>query len=259
MEQRYRRELLLNRLEEIGRSLERTGRGLALIALGSVGLELERLDEFSDLDFFAIVEPGSKESFLGDLAWLSSIRPIAFCFRNTDDGYKLLFDDGVFCEFAVFVPAELGAIPFAPGRVLWKRPEVDGTIGVPVRALPRPEPRPVEWLVGEALTNLYVGLCRWRRGEHLSGSRFIQQLAVDRVLELVPLLEAAAGGAVDAFSGERRFEQRYPFAARRLSGFIQGYDRSPQSAAAVLDFLEEHFEVNGAMARAIRALMRAQH
>jgi len=51
---------LLARLDAIGRALDASGHGMALLGLGSVGLELERLDAYSDLDFFAIVEAGHK-------------------------------------------------------------------------------------------------------------------------------------------------------------------------------------------------------
>ncbi|KPB04498.1 hypothetical protein [Bacillus sp. CHD6a] len=57
-----RKERLLRRLDEIGLSLERTQGALLLLGLGSVGNELDRLDEFSDLDFFVIVKPGYKRS-----------------------------------------------------------------------------------------------------------------------------------------------------------------------------------------------------
>jgi lincosamide nucleotidyltransferase B/F len=112
---------LLTRLDEIGRSLERSGHGLALIGLGSVGLELDRIDAYSDLDFFVIVEDGYKQAYIDSLGWLSDIHPVAYLFRNTVDGYKLLFADGIFCEFAVFELGELQNIPFAPGRIVWKR------------------------------------------------------------------------------------------------------------------------------------------
>ena len=82
--------LLLSRLGDIGASLARSKKGVALIGLGSVGIELNRLDEFSDLDFFAIVEPGYKAEFIERLDWLGSICPIAYSFRNTPDGHKLL-------------------------------------------------------------------------------------------------------------------------------------------------------------------------
>ncbi len=247
-------QTLLSRLDAIGRSLEQSGHALALIGLGSVGLETDRLDAYSDLDFFAIVEAGYKKRYIDDLNWLSAVAPVAYAFRNTPDGYKLLFADEIFCEFAVFEPAELSGIPFERGRVVWKVPQVEDAIAVPVvTSGPAPQPT-AEWLLGEALTNLYVGLCRLRRGEKLSASRFIQGYAVDRVLELVTLMEKEAPVSRDRFANERRFEQRYPGFAARLPDFIQGYERSIESAQAILGFLEGHFEVNPAIAKAIRRL-----
>ncbi len=250
-------KLLLKRLDDIGRSLERSGHALALIGLGSVGLELERLDAYSDLDFFVIVEPGYKQTYLTDLQWLSSLCPIAYCFANTEDGYKLLFADGIFCEFAVFEPDELQHIPFAPGRLVWKQPHASATLSQPVAAPAAPSRHDRDWLLGEALTNLLVGLGRERRGEKLSAMRFIQGYAVDRALELADYVEAAQGVAQDRFANERRFEQRYPGVAGELGGWLQGYEHNCESALAILAFLERHFEVNAAVAAAIWLLAAA--
>jgi hypothetical protein len=247
---------LLTRLDEIGASLERSGKALALIGLGSVGLEMERLDDYSDLDFFAIVEPGYKGAFIDNLDWLSSICPLAYCFRNTPDGYKLLFQDGIFCEFAVFEPGELPSIPFAPGRIVWKRAGVEESIAIPVKAPPAARQSDPEWLLGEALTNLYVGLCRYQRGEKLSAQRFIQQYAVDRLLELAEHTGERPVTPGDPFTPERRFEQRFPGLAEELPHFVQGYERSRESARAILAYLEEHFPVNPAMRDAILELCR---
>lgn len=245
---------LLKRLDEIGQSLERSGHALALIGLGSVGLELERLDAYSDLDFFAIVEAGYKRAYLDNLDWLGNLCPIAYCFANTVDGYKLLFADGIFCEFAVFEPDELQGIPFAPGRIVWKQPQVSPSLGQPVKvAESRPKPDP-DWLLGEALTNLYVGLGREKRGEKLSAARFIQSYAVDRILDLADQVETAQPGRRDPFTNERRFEQRYPGLASQAAAWMQGYERNRESALAILAFLEQHFEVNGAIAASIREL-----
>jgi hypothetical protein len=250
-------DLLLTRLDAIGRSLARTEHALALIGLGSVGLELDRLDAYSDLDFFAVVAAGSKADFLTDLRWLSSVRPVVYQFRNSADGYKLLFDDDVFCEFAVFEPDDLAGVPFAPGRVVWKRPHVDARIGQPAQASRGASRQDADWLVGEALTNLYVGLGRYHRGEKLSAARFIQQYAVDRIVELSGSLEAEQPAAVDPFTPERRYERRFPETARLLASFVQGYERSRESARAILAFLERHFEVNAHLARRIRELCDA--
>ena len=249
-------QLLLKRLDDIGHSLEQSGHALALIGLGSVGLELHRLDEFSDLDFFVIVEPGYKHSYIKDLQWLSGLCPIAYCFLNSHDGYKLLFEDGVFCEFAVFEPDELQTIPFAAGRIVWKQPHVAETISQPSTAAASRSKRDQNWLLGEALTNLYVGMAREKRGERLSAMRFIQSYALDRLLELVEYIEESQSVVRDEFAAERRFEGRYTEASRHVPQWAQGYEHNRESALAILSFLEQHFELNSLIVKAIRELCR---
>jgi hypothetical protein len=249
-----RTRYLLDRLDAIGRALANTEVGLALIGLGSCGLELDRLDNYSDLDFYAIVEEGAKESFVEDLGWLRGVAPIDYAFRNTADGYKLLFADGIFCEFAIFTPSELAQAAFAPGRVVWRRADVDPAIGMPMRTASAPAAPAEEWLAGEALTNLYVGLGRMRRGELLSAARFIQQYAVDRLIELAELRDAGQPVHRDPFGAERRVEQRQPGFAAELPQFVQGYARSRESALAILAYLEARVAVDPTLARAIREL-----
>ena len=247
-----RPQSLLNRLDAIGRSLAGRESALALIGLGSVGLERDRLDSFSDLDFFVIVQPGTKAGYLQDLSWLTDIAPVAYYFQNTKDGYKLLYEDGIFCEFAVFEEAELAPIPFAPGRIIWKAPGVDERLTVPQHAHERAQEAPAEaWLLGEALTNLYVGLQREQRGETLSAMRFIQGHAVQHVLNLAERLQTPAAVSEDPFSRERRFELRYPALVPLLSGLLQGYEKNRESAWAALAFLDDNFKINPAMKRAI--------
>lgn len=248
--------LLQQRLDDIGQSLARRSDGLALLGLGSAGAELTRLDAYSDLDFFAIVQPGSKTRYITDLTWLSEIAPVAYAFQNTADGYKLLFADGIFCEFAVFEPAELAQASFTAVRIIWQAAEFDDQLvangkrpSSPTTLLPA-----TEWLVGEALTNLYVGLGRFRRGEKLSAMRFIQGYAVDRLADLASRLEAAQPSLPDPFAAERRIEQRLPRFSQHLPDFLPGYENSPAAARAILSFLTQHFPVNPAIAAEILAL-----
>lgn len=248
-----RKAHLLARLDAIGESLKSTGNALALLGLGSVGIETARLDAYSDLDFFAIVKTGCKPLFMDDLGWLSSIHPIDYAFKNTADGYKLLFADDVFCEFAVFEPHELAAIPFARGRIVWQDGAFDASLVTPRSQPPRAE-RTLEFSLGEALTNLYVGLGRFWRGEKLTAARFIQSYAVDQIIHLSTLIEDEQPEFKDAFNHERRYETRFPGIARHLPEFIQGYERSPESARAILQFLDEHFAVNAAIKARILAL-----
>jgi len=245
---------LLGRLDAIGAALAADGRALALIGLGSAGAETDRLDEHSDLDFFVVVEPGARDALLDDLGWCAAAHPVAYAFRNTADGYKLLFADGIFCEFAVFEPAALAAAAFAAPRIVWRRDDFDPSLATASAVAGPPTPPPAEWLAGEALTNLFVGLGRERRGERLSATRFIQGYAVDRLIDLAPQLEPPQAAHRDPFAGERRVEARLPGLAERLPAFVQGYGRNVESARAILAFLEEHVPVDPAIAGAIRAL-----
>jgi lincosamide nucleotidyltransferase B/F len=248
---------LLNRLDAIGHSLEKSGHALALIGLGSVGMDTERLDSYSDLDFFVIVEGGFKPRYIENLDWLTALCPIVFHFRNTPDGHKVLYQDGIFCEFAVFEQPELQTIPFGEGRIIWKQPQINETICKPILSgSPHPS-SDAQWLIGEALTNLYVGLGRFRRGEKLSAAQFVQNHAVDRILELAKQIEREEDIPRDVFANERRFEQRFPKIAQELPLFVQGYERSIESALALLGFLERHFDINPAIAAAIRELGNA--
>ncbi len=245
---------LLKRLEEIGQSLAQSKHALALIALGSVGEELHRLDQYSDLDFFAIVESGYKRRYIEQLDWLSNIATIAYHFQNTADGYKLLFVDKIFCEFAVFEPQELESISFASGRIIWRREDAPVNLHNPVKGQDTIKRKTKEYLIGEAITNLYVGMGRDKRGEKLSAARFIQGYAVDRLVELADYIELEQNVKRDIFANERRFEARYPLVAAELGSWVQGYERNPESAKAILSFLERHFEINKAMADEIRKL-----
>jgi lincosamide nucleotidyltransferase len=245
---------LLHRLDEIGDSLSRTNKAQALIGLGSAGVETTRLDEYSDLDFFGIVKEGYKPDFIRDLTWLSSIHPIAWYFQNTPDGYKLLFEDGIFAEFAIFELWELEHIPYAPGRLVWAEEGFALDVVKPKIETPTREAQPVEWLVGEALSNLYIGLCRYRRGEKLSAFRFVQVFAVDRLLELASILGPEKPVYPDPFANERRFEKRFPGFSKELPGFMLGYERTQESALNILGFIDEHFKIDQRMKMAIFTL-----
>ncbi|HAX71941.1 MAG TPA: hypothetical protein DCY20_00300 [Firmicutes bacterium] len=245
-----KKQLLLERLERIGQSLSQRKTALALLSLGSVGLETNRLDEYSDLDFFVLCENGAQEQFLTDVSWLSDVHPIAFIHRNTKDGYKVLYEDGVFCEFAIFDIGVLDDIAFSKGRLIWKREGFDEGLCIP-KQVPPLKTVDIQFCVDEALTNLYVGLCRYHRGEKLSAHEFIVIFARDHVLNLITMLETPEDVVRDEFTILRRFEFRYPKYVSLLSEIVVDYDDIPKAAAVILAFLDEHFKVNAKMKETI--------
>jgi len=246
-------ERLLRRLDDLGAVLADMGDALALIGLGSVGLDLDRLDDHSDLDFFVIVDDGAKQRYLDSVDWLEALCPIEFSFENSVDGRKVLFADGLFAEYAVFTAEELQGASFPPGRLVWARSDAPAGIERSGR-LPGPTPYDYpEYHVNEAVTNLYIGLHRDARGERLAATRLIQQHAVDRLLTY---LELTTPGSVrqDSFVLERGVERRFGPDVLPLSALVLGYYRNREAALAILEWLEAHAAVDRTLAAEIRRL-----
>jgi hypothetical protein len=244
---------LLQRLDELGAVLARRGDAIALIGLGSVGLDLDRLDDHSDMDFFVVVDDGAKQRYLDAVDWLEELAPIDFSFPNSVDGRKVLFTDLLFAEYAVFTLDELRAGSFPPGRLVWARD--DAPAGLERAGRPR-EPSPYdypEYHLNEAVTNLYVGLHRDLRGERLTATRFIQSYAVERLLTYLELT-GASGARQDEFAIERGVERRFPADVLPLAQMVPGYDRNAEAALAILEWLEARVEVPRTLAREIRRL-----
>ena len=245
-------ERLMQRLEDLGAALARRGDAVALIGLGSVGVDLDRLDEHSDLDFFVIVEDDARQRYLDSIDWLEQLSPVAFSFANTTDGRKVLFADGLYAEYAVFTLDGLAACAAPAGRIVWQREDAPAGLDAP-RGLPGPSLYDtLQWQTNEALTNLYVGLHRDARGETLSATRLIQTYAVIRVVTIAGL---HAGGAdqQDVFAVERGAERRFG-ASLPLGSMVPGYNRNRQAALAILEWLEVHADVDPSLAAAIREL-----
>jgi hypothetical protein len=247
-------EQLLRRLDEIGEALARRSDAVALIGLGSVGTDLERLDEHSDLDFFVIVDEGAKPCYLGSIDWLEDAAPVVYSFENSVDGRKALFADWVFVEYAVFTLTELVGAGYPPGRIVWRRPDTPEGIEVPARLPGRSPYLTAHYQANEILTNLYIGLHREARGERLSAARLIQVHAVDRAVTLLGLLDGEAGKQQDPFAVERGAERRFDRDRLPLAELMPGYERNREAALAMLAWLEAHADVDQRLASAVREL-----
>jgi hypothetical protein len=234
---------LLAGLDAIGESLSRNPQALALLALGSCGLEVARLDPYSDLDFFVIVEEAAKARFIADLSWLATGSDRVFAHRNTRDGWKTLDADGVFCEFAVFHPGELAQIPFAEGRVVWVRDGFDRSVLQPATVSSKVD---LAWTCDEALTNILIGLKRYLRGEKLSAQRMICGDATDHVCQAL-----AAGNQGDRFNPWRRIEQGNGDYAVELGHALSGKS-PPLVARALVEILAKRWQLSPALVGEIR-------
>jgi hypothetical protein len=245
---------LLQRLDALGAVLRERGDAIALLGLGSVGTDTGRLDEHSDMDFFAVVEDGAKQRYLDAIDWLEELHPVAYSFENSVDGRKVLWDDGLFAEYAVFTLDELRAGSYDGARVVWRRDDAPSGLEAAGKPLPPSPYATPHYQLNEIVTNLYIGLHREQRGERLAAMRLIQVHAVDRLLTYLDLTEEATAPRQDPFAVERGAERRVSVP---LGAFVQGYDRNRESALAILEWLEPRAEVDATLAAAIRTLAAA--
>ncbi len=237
------KEKLLSRLEKIGLSLQKTKKAKALMSFGSVGVETDRIDEYSDLDFLVVAKNNCKQDLIENMEWLSSVAPISYCHKNTQDGFKLFFSDGIYSEFGILKEDEVKNIPHAEGRVIWCEDGFNHELRMPTKECDY-EKIDLTWHLGEIVTNLYVGLCRYARNEKLSAVRFIQGSALDHLLLCSKMISQEEPCYKDVFQNERRYERRYPKLAKYLPEMIQGYEKCPQAALSILKVTETYFEVN---------------
>ncbi|PWU51552.1 hypothetical protein DLJ47_21185 [Micromonospora sp. S4605] len=246
---------MLRRLDDLAAHLATRPDAVALLGLGSAGAEHDRLDDYSDLDFFVVVDAYAKPRYLESIDWLRAPCPVAYSFANDRNGRKALYADGVFVEYAVFTVEELARLPFTGARIVWQRADAPAGLadsGPPSATVPFDT---VEFHLNEALTNLYVGLLRDLRGERLTAARFIQSYAVDRVIGLLNLTNPEAGHRRDPFDASRRVEQAYPPEVLPLAAMVPGYQHNRRAAEVTLTWLEERFTVDRVIADAIRRLL----
>jgi lincosamide nucleotidyltransferase len=241
-------------LETIGQTIEqlieaakRHSSSIALIGAGSAGAEFSRMDKYSDIDFFLIVEEGASAQFINDNSWFGADLTIAFSFRDTDHGNKALLSNGVFLEFAIFTETELAKYGIPGLRTLWSR---EGFI-LPdfSTATYAANERDISYYVDQALSNLYVGALRMRRGERLAALAMIERFALTNLL--IAYRRKKGAFVEDLFNIERRAEKSLGV---DFSSLIYGYASLEKSLEAILAFAESNFEINQSIAAAIRAL-----
>lgn len=217
----------------------RDARVLAVLGLGSLA-RLERMDAWSDLDFFLVVEEGTKEAFLQDPSWLD-VPPHGFIFKNSKDGFKAMTRGDVFLECAVFSLKELHEIPYDRPKLYYVKEGIDPA-SIPMKV------HPVDvvdktYAIHEAITNLYIGLLRLHRGERYAARMMIQEVAFQNYLR-ASLPNFPLTLDQDPYRMERRFERAFPDKTKTLHDVLKGYDELETAAKHLFillqDVLPEH-------------------
>ncbi|MEN9923843.1 MAG: hypothetical protein RIS09_1357 [Actinomycetota bacterium] len=235
-------------LDVLSRAAQSSAHTIALIGAGSAGAEINRMDRYSDIDFFLIVEDGYSKSFIDDNSWIARKIPIVFAFRDTEHGNKALLENGVFLEFAIFTEAELAQFGVPGLRTIWCTPG----FSLPDLSSKAPAVRELSYYVDSALSNLLVGAMRMRRGERLAASAMIERYALINLLTAYRIKNNLE--IQDHFNIERRAEASLGIEFALL---VQGYERLEHSLEKILEFAEANFEVNASMTQVIREIVNS--
>jgi lincosamide nucleotidyltransferase B/F len=223
--------------EELADRTARDPSALALVAVGSMAHRDRAPDEFSDHDFFLVVRSGEQERFRSDLAWLPGAERIALTYRETAHGVKVVYDDGHLLEFAVFDPEELSLARVNSYRVLWDRGAVEervSRVAAATRDSPEARVPADDWLAGQFLTNLLVGVDRYRRGERISGRELVKGSALRHLLRLLEKhVRSDAPERLDELDPLRRFESAFPGLGAELNALLER--DTPAAARRLLD------------------------
>lgn len=194
-----------------------------LVLLGSSSeVAAARRDEWSDHDFFAIIEPGAGAALRPDLSWLPEQERIVLTAREGDVGFAALYDDGHLAEFAL---AELGELAAAGvGEATVAVDDAEGSLAAFVvsaqqrnAAAPLPDPANDVRLV---LLKLLIGVGRARRGEVLTAGEFVRTWAVQHLVRAIRGRAGWTAGVRDGLDPVRRFEQEFPAEGARIAAAV---------------------------------------
>ena len=209
----------------------------ALVWAGS-SADVARADEWSDLDFFVVTREGAQEQLRRDLSWLPFSAGIALAARETAHGLKVLFDDGLVLEFAVFDRHELSQSVINHHAVAFG--DVHEAVQRIHRSAPAPSISSPHEHLALAYTLLVIAVGRARRGEHLVAGLGVRSYAVSHLLQaahgLLPNEQPEARDGLDVW---RRAELQFPELAAAVRE-AAAKDVEP-AAWALCDLMERHF------------------
>ena len=232
-------------LETLSLAAQKSPHAMALVGAGSAGAESSRMDDYSDIDFFLIVEDGFSAAFIDDNSWFGSLLPIVFSFRDTEHGNKVLLENGVFLEFAIFTEVELALYGIPGLRTIWSK----SGFTLPDFPANKISERELSYYVNQALSNLLVGALRLKRGERLAALVMIERHALTNLLTAYRLKKNLK--IEDPYVIERRAEQALGV---DFAPLIQGYENLEGSLIEILNFAEKNYEVNVEIVQSIKSL-----
>jgi hypothetical protein len=204
--------------------------------LAGSGAQPERIDRWSDHDFFLIVRE-NPERWRADVSWLPDAEQIVVRAKEGEHGQKIVYADGHVLEFAVATMEEMAGWAVNHYRVVLDRGGVEPFIAGLAAGAAAPAVDAARELQ-LFLAILYIGVGRDRRGEVLAAGRFVRGYALEHLLTAWrALVPPQVAGIEDWLDVHRRFEKAYPGASTELAAAVA---RHPEPAAREMLRIAEH-------------------
>ena len=221
-------------------NLERDARVLGLMAAGSMAQQSHPPDEWSDHDFWLVVEPDAQVWFHTRREWLPDSDQLVLFFREPHGGFKALYRSGHLLEFAVSDREGMLHARVNDYRLLIDRIGLAADLArmhaATVADFQRTTGDDVS-LLGQFMTNLLVGVGRYRRGEQLSARQLITLSSLYSLLQLIPKhIPAERPVPLDNLDPLRRVELAYPALGAEINRLVRL--ELDQAAAGLLDLAD---------------------
>ena len=209
---------------------------VGFVGMGSTA-ERHRVDEWSDHDFALVTVDGAQDRYRYDLSWLPGASDVALSVVEFHGGVKVIYDDGHVLEFGITSIDDLRHWAGNSYDVFYDAGGVAEAFAAMVaRPLPTGE-RNDAADVRLVLTQVLVGIGRYRRGEVLSAGESVRSEALAHLLRVLGRRLPGDQRMLDTLDPRRRFELVHPQLAARIAAALDG---DVESAARELLAIAEH-------------------
>lgn len=208
---------------------------LSLIVLGSTAATHHQPDQWSDHDFWLVVADGTQAQFHDDLTWLPQHHRMVLAFRETQHGWKVIFENGHVLEYAIFSREELNVARFHHYKILIDKADVTKQLEALKTTFVVDTANPNK-IAQHILSLIVIGMGRYHRGEQLSGMLFIKHHVVEQLTALIQAtVPPQQPRLVDDLSPGRRIEFTHPQYTEHLHRLITL--PVPEAAQTIVDIV----------------------
>jgi hypothetical protein len=212
---------------------------IGFVGMGSTA-ERHRVDEWSDHDFALVTVDGAEDRYRHDLSWLPAAASIALSVVESHGGVKIIYADGHVLEFGI---TSLAGLANWAGNAYEVFTDAGGVEEAFAALVAKPLPtgdRNDAADIRLVLTQVLIGIGRYRRGEVLSAGESVRSEALAYLLRVLGRRLPGEHRLLDTLDPRRRFELVHPDLGAELATALTA--DVEVAARSLLDIAERELE-----------------